>query len=152
MTRDIFDRIQKFIYTDFYQREKAGYPGLGGTFGEIGNYIRTKFTEGREPFEVRRIALNMDQVHQYNPPPNPAKLTDSRVGAYLRDFGEESWELDALDPATLDALIEEAVLEERDERRFESVAAQEEEGRERLAAIAERWTEIEAFLQQPPAP
>ena len=25
---------------------------------------------------VRRIALNMEQVDQYSPPPNPAKLTD----------------------------------------------------------------------------
>ena len=28
---------------------------------------------------VNRIALNMDQVEEYNPPPNPAKTTDSRL-------------------------------------------------------------------------
>src|SRR5262249_33779053 len=31
---------------------------------------------------VRRIALNMDRVEQYDPPPNPAKFTDSRVEGY----------------------------------------------------------------------
>lgn len=31
-----------------------------------------------EEVEVRRIALNFDQVEEYSPPPNPAKLTDSR--------------------------------------------------------------------------
>ena len=29
--------------------------------------------------EVKRLALNWDQVEMYNPPPNPAKLTDSRA-------------------------------------------------------------------------
>ena len=28
---------------------------------------------------VLRIALNMDQVREYNPPPNPAKITDSHL-------------------------------------------------------------------------
>lgn len=46
--------------------------------------------------EVRRIALNMDQVELYNPPPNPAKLTDCRATKYIEEYGDESWELDAL--------------------------------------------------------
>jgi hypothetical protein len=33
--------------------------------------------------EVHRIALTMEQVEQYDPPPNPAKLTDSRAAGYL---------------------------------------------------------------------
>ncbi len=45
---------------------------------------------GGEGFAVRRIALNMDQVRQYDPPPNPAKLTDTRVDAYLRKYGDDS--------------------------------------------------------------
>lgn len=56
-------------------------------------------------FEVQRIALNMDQVRQYNPPPNPAKVTDSRFASYQAVYGDQSWELDALQPAVLDALI-----------------------------------------------
>lgn len=54
---------------------------------------------------VKRIALNMDQIDKYNPPPNPAKLTDSRVGKYLEQFGESSWELDALSPSDMATLI-----------------------------------------------
>ncbi len=63
-------------------------------------------------FEVRRIALNMDQVRQYNPPPNPAKMTDSRVGDYIERFGRSSWELDALPPNVLDALIRAEIRKE----------------------------------------
>lgn len=64
------------------------------------------------PVEVRRIALNFDQVEQYTPPPNPAKLTDSRAGAYVQQHGYESWELDALEPRVIADLIEQNVLEE----------------------------------------
>jgi hypothetical protein len=54
---------------------------------------------------INRIALNMDQIDQYNPPPNPAKLTDTRAEKYIQEFGETSWELDALEPRTLDELV-----------------------------------------------
>jgi hypothetical protein len=42
----------------------------------------------REEVEVRRIALNIDQVRRYNPPPNFAKETDSRYTAYVEQFTE----------------------------------------------------------------
>ena len=48
--------------------------------------------------DVRRLALNMDQVEEYSPPPNPVKLTDSRAEGYVAQFGTSSWELDALEP------------------------------------------------------
>lgn len=56
--------------------------------------------------EVRRIALNMDQIEEYNPPPNPAKVTDSRADKYIAVHGAESWELDALEPSIIVELIE----------------------------------------------
>lgn len=57
-------------------------------------------------FEIRRLALNYDQVQKYNPPPSPAKITDSRATGYIEKFGEDSWELDALDPTQLADLAE----------------------------------------------
>lgn len=56
-------------------------------------------------FSIKRMALNMDQVDEYNPPENPAKTTDSRFDAYKRQFGTSSWELDALDPKVIKRLI-----------------------------------------------
>jgi hypothetical protein len=50
----------------------------------------------RRGVEARRLALNMDQVERYRPPPNFAKETDTRYPAYVKDFGERCWELDAL--------------------------------------------------------
>lgn len=55
------------------------------------------FSEGAD-VEVIRVALNFDQVLKYNPPPNPAKFQDPRAASYVRLHGNESWELDALDP------------------------------------------------------
>jgi hypothetical protein len=65
----------------------------------------TMFARDVDNPEVRRIALNMDQVDQYDPPPNFAKMTDSRFSEYSRNYGNESWELDALEPSVLNTLI-----------------------------------------------
>lgn len=64
--------------------------------------------------EVRRLALNMPQVRQYNPPPNPTKLTDSRANGYIADFGHECWELDALEPQVIAKIIEDEIRSELD--------------------------------------
>ena len=55
--------------------------------------------------EVRRIALNIDQVRLHQPPPNFAKEADTRFAAYAAEFGQECWELDALTPTVIADLI-----------------------------------------------
>jgi hypothetical protein len=89
--------------------------------------------------KLERLALNMDQVEQYEPPPNPAKVTDSRAAGYIRQFGEESWELDALEPDTLAALVRDSILEVRDDDIWASAVAVEEEHRRLLAEVASNW-------------
>jgi hypothetical protein len=64
--------------------------------------------------ELERIALNMGQIKERNPPPNPAKTTDSRFAEYQREFGNESWELDALPPAYLVELVQKHIDRVRD--------------------------------------
>lgn len=94
--------------------------------------------------EVKRIALNMDQIDQYNPPPNPAKTTDSRFGAYIRSFGDQSWELDALDPTVLTQLITDTVMEYVDEGRMAEQRERIRQERLQLRMVANRWEEIVA--------
>lgn len=96
--------------------------------------------------QVKRIALNMNQVEQYSPPPNPAKLTDSRAEGYIEEFGDESWELDALDPATLDALVEAEIRSWRDEQAWEASTSRQEYQRGLLVAVEERWDEVAALV------
>lgn len=58
----------------------------------------------------KRIALNMDQIRQYGPPPFEAKVTSARYRGYVDEHRtEEAWELDALEPRTLRALIHDEV-------------------------------------------
>lgn len=59
--------------------------------------------------DVRRLALNMDQVKKYDPPPNPTKLTDTRANAYIEEHGVECWELDALEPQVIGNLVEDNI-------------------------------------------
>ena len=92
--------------------------------------------------EVKRLALNMDQITQYNPPPNPAKITDSRAEKYIEEFGEESWELDALEPAVIAQLIRDAVEEVRDQGQWDEAVAEEEKQKEQLAKVSAKWTTI----------
>lgn len=96
--------------------------------------------------EIKRIALNMDQIDQYNPPPNPAKVTDSRSAGYIDRFGTESWELDALEPEVIVELIQSHIELHTDSFYYEH-ARQEEEGRALLARASERWNEIREQLQ-----
>lgn len=88
--------------------------------------------------EVNRIALNMDQVEKYNPPPNPAKITDSRAAEYIKIHGNESWELDALDPKVLTKLIEKTVLKYREEDKWEQRLEEENEHKVELVKAAKR--------------
>lgn len=89
---------------------------------------------------VIRIALNMDQVEEYGPPPNPAKTTDSRYAGYISEHGDESWELDALDPRTLVDLITEHVgIYTDDDHRADRIRLQEN-GRKQIRKVAEDWS------------
>lgn len=63
------------------------------------------FARDTSQIRLKRIALNMDQIHERKPPPNPAKTTDSRFEGYMQRFGHDSWELDALPPNYLVELV-----------------------------------------------
>lgn len=60
-------------------------------------------------FHVEKVALTMQQIRQYNPPPNPAKITDSRAAKYIAEHGDSSWEVDALPPNVLASLVSKAI-------------------------------------------
>lgn len=93
-----------------------------------------------------RIALNMDQVQQYDPPPNPAKITDSRALSYISIYGNESWELDALDPQVLADLITATVQRYRDFSLWDEALRDQAERRLILQKLENRWDEVKDLL------
>lgn len=78
------------------------------------NQDRLNLFMGWEAVKVERLALNWDQIEEYSPPPNYAKVTDSRYAGYADAYGDESWELDALEPSVLTNLIHQHVRQHRD--------------------------------------
>lgn len=87
--------------------------------------------------EVHRLALNMSQVEEHRPPPNPTKLTDARAAGYVEEFGHSSWELDALEPRMIAQLVRDAVEELISPAEWQASRNEQEDGRDQLADIAD---------------
>jgi hypothetical protein len=117
MTRDIKDRVEMFL------------DGMLSTGAEI-----------------NRLALNWAQIERYSPPPNPAKATDARFDGYQREYGDESWELDALEPSVISNLIEENILALRDEGLWQEKVDEEDEHRRLLKQTSQEWEKIALYL------
>lgn len=74
-----------------------------------------------DSFQVIPIGLTMAQIKKYKLPPNPTKLTDSRSGKYVKQFGKICWEVDALKPQTLTDIVETNIKKQIDMVLFEEV-------------------------------
>lgn len=111
MTRDLRDRINLF---------------LGSRSGDVA---------------IRRIALNMPQIEELNPPENPAKTTDSRFEAYMREFGTSSWELDALSPSYIAELVRAFTNREIDTIAWNERRDLIEHTKDRISELAEGFEE-----------
>lgn len=107
--------------------------------------ILDRLTLFQAAVEVDRIALTIAQVEEYGPPPNPAKVTDSRFEGYEAKYGTESWELDALEPKVITDLIRTAVVERRDSGKWSSSCSTEEEYRGQLQDVSDRWDDVVEF-------
>ena len=105
------------------------------------------FEVSPEDFEMKRIALNMDQIKKFNPPPKPAKTTDSRYKPYIRKYGTSSWELDALDPDSLQKIIEEHVRKYRDESSFEIEEKKEQKVKDLLSKVSNSWPDVVDYIE-----
>lgn len=167
MTRDIQDRLRLITGKDgtnhlrdlLREEIKAGRIDADAEdYKEKATTWLNSVVDDWGDIQVRRIALTMDQVEEYQPPPNPAKTTDARSGqrqdgsirpgSYIDEFGHESWELDALDPATLTALIQDEITAFRDDDLWDADIEEEESNSERLARIGEQWDDINTWLDE----
>lgn len=91
----------------------------------------------RAPIDVRRLALNMNQVRQYNPPPNPVKESDGRSRKYQEKYGDECWELDALDPTVISRLISDELKTLIDLDTWKADLKSEKTNRQRIEVAAD---------------
>ena len=77
---------------------------------EIPRVIQEQLDRLDEAVHVDVVALTMTQIGEYDPPPQPAKLSDSRTGGYYDRHGTlDVWELDALQPDVLGRITSDAI-------------------------------------------
>lgn len=156
MTRDIRERLDNFILTDWLYEQMSVATALNS---DIRRHIEEHLEEERQfrgmpepattaPLTIRRIALNMDQVEEYQPPPNFAKITDSRFAGYQEQYGDDSWELDALEPAVLVDLIQENIVANMDEETMGEARDRMEEERQHLTAMSDNYQAVVDFLAE----
>ena len=124
MTRDITERLVQFS-------------GLRDRLESLGHEVE-------DFIHIHRLALNYDQVEQWQPPENPAKETDSRFEAYREKFGESSWELDAVEPRTLADLVRDGITDLIDQDQWETIALKESGMRNELTGFADEYEMKEA--------
>lgn len=98
--------------------------------------IARLFFKEKDIFKVVPIGLTMEQIEEFDPPPNPAKITDSRAKWYINKFGNMSWEVDALNPQDMARIVEEKILESIDVDEYDRVIAEEEADKTALKKFA----------------
>jgi hypothetical protein len=125
MVRDIRDRLNQFAAGGFRVDKKNGRLRVGEHTGH---------KTARCTIDVVKLALTTDQVEEYDPPPNPTKLTDSRAPKYIEEHGHECWEVDAINPSELRNIITEALEDAVDRDAMDAVIEREEADIQRLRA------------------
>lgn len=97
------------------------------------------FSYGEGDLNLERLALTMDQIEEQNPPPAPAKITDSRAKMYIKQYGNDSWELDALEPSVLAELVRNWVTQYRDEDQWNADLEREKEMKGYIEEVAKNY-------------
>jgi hypothetical protein len=89
--------------------------------------------------ELKRIALTSDQVRNFHLPSFPAKRKDPRYRWYVEHYGRTCWELDALDPNDLRAIVEKAILKEIEPVAWKRCTVVERAEKESLRTVLDNW-------------
>lgn len=131
-TSDKHQEIQRAVVLYFGDHDPDGWQIPRTAEATVRTFARVNGVELPE-VEFRRVALNMDQIEAFNPPPFPAKPSSSRFKTYIEEHDtRDAWELDALKPATLDELVRSSVVDLWDAEIGESWARLVVEAREEL--------------------
>lgn len=139
-TSSMYESAQRFHYAAHGKNPILFYLGDHDPSGEdmVRDIEDRMVMFGLHGIEVRKLALTMAQVREYNPPPNPAKMSDSRAEKYVELHGAHSWEVDALNPATLASIIEDAFQEVTDLDMYNAVIAKERKEKHHFKAAMPR--------------
>jgi hypothetical protein len=119
--------------------EKSSYTKFAKCMLEYNRLKNQQFIIENNLFVVQPIGLTMEQIEDFNPPPNPAKLTDPRAKWYVEQFGDISWEVDAIEPTAMEKIVEDAILEIIDEQQYQGVLSREKRERNFILNVAKKY-------------
>jgi hypothetical protein len=89
--------------------------------------------------EIVRVAVPIGKLGILRKlPPNPVKEADRNTAKYRALYGEECWELEALSPAQLTDLLNQALKQVMDEEEYDQVLHLERLGRKRLNGLVKQ--------------
>jgi hypothetical protein len=95
---------------------------------------------GGEHVELRRIALMREQTAGLLSFPATDKKNDKRFDWFVRNFGRECWELDALDPNVLRDIVQAEIEAEIEPEAWARCVTVNEAEQESLKTVLEKWS------------
>lgn len=134
MIRDIYER-HLLMFCNGEQIDDLVVAEWINEYGSTTNDDKLEFI--KENFKVVPIGLTMEQIKEYAPPPNPAKITDPRAAWYIKQHGKKSWEVDALKPEVMIKIVKDSVLKYISEPTYYNVLAKEKEDKAKLSKLIE---------------
>lgn len=145
---EMWSAAQRFISQDYRDNRVIIHLGDHDPSGiDMTRDIQERLKLFEADVIVKRVALTMNQIQTYNPPPNPAKLSDSRCGKYIDQYGDESWELDALEPKVITDLITDEVTAYRNGEIYQVVCDREEREKDELRMLERNYDRAVAYLK-----
>jgi hypothetical protein len=130
-----FDPSGEDIFRDVEQtlRLYAAAIELNRTVASVRPSLHTGVGAFTNWFDFERLALTQDQVDEYHLPSRPPKASDVRTAKFT---GSGAVEVEALPVDALLEIVEEAIVENIDERQLQVVLAAEAWEREQVRRIA----------------
>lgn len=117
-----------------------------GDYDPCGFSIHESVSDRQKMFgadvELIRIGLTKEQIKQYNPPPAPVKEKDTRAKGFVKEHGEQVWELDALDPQVIADLYAEQIEALTDQSLYNEAQQREQREQEQLFSLYRNWGRI----------
>jgi hypothetical protein len=89
--------------------------------------------------ELKRIALRREHLDSLPSFPATDKKKDKRYTWFVRNFGDQCWELDALDPNDLRDLVDEAIKSEIEPVAWHRCTVLEEAETESMRTVLDSW-------------
>jgi hypothetical protein len=98
---------------------------------------------GGDHIELKRIALTADQTATLPSFSVESKTRDPRYKWFKRTYGDQCWELDAMDPRDLRRIVETEINDLIDRDEWERLEAHEEREKKSIEVLLRWWANVE---------